>query len=476
MKTKKTLHSIALICATEFSQLYSKIKIYRQRASTTILSFIIIIAAFSQGDQTAITVPITSWGNVAPALLHKPDDYATTTVKYPLIIFLHGSGEAGNNLSLIYNSSGAGGPAYFIAHNLWPASFTVGGVIYKPIVVSPQNNGWSISTTSLQYIMSFMVANYRVDPNRIYLTGLSAGGEGVVGDASHFDVETGLTVNPTYKAAAIVPMSAACGTPSPAWGRTTVTDSIRVWGFGSCPSDIHGENTLAYVNYVNAAKPGFASFTNYPGGHCCWNTYYNPKWKDPITGLSIWEWLLSNSRQLPPPLPVNFISFDVKKEVNGIKLTWKVGTEENVSKYEVEKSKDGKTFTTIGDVKATAQNEYSFTDGQLLDKSFYRIKSVDYDNEYKFSSIVYFNQGKTSVVLKAYPIPAQNETILQYPTAKMNSKISLISGDGKLLQEIRPNQGSQQTVIRLSNIKAGLYLISYEDGEGNSETIKFIKQ
>jgi hypothetical protein len=475
MKTKRTLQSFAFLRAISFSKFYSKLKKGKKRASTTILSIIIIITAFSQGDQTAITVPITSY-STAQALLHKPNDYATTTVKYPLIVFLHGSGEAGTNLSLIYNSSSAGGPAYFIAQNQWPASFIVGGVTYKPIVLSPQNNGWSISTTSLNYILNFMVANYRVDANRIYLTGLSAGGEGVVGDASHYDIETGLTINPTYKAAAIVPMSAATGTPLPSWGKTTVGDSIRVWGFGSCPADIHGENTKAYVDYVNAAKAGYGMFTNYPGGHCCWNTYYNPKWKDPITGLTIWEWLLTNTRQLPSPLPVNFLSFDVKKEITGIQLTWKVGTEDNVLKYEVEKSKDGKTFTTIGEVNASAQNQYSFMDKQLLDKSFYRIKSVDYDSKYKYSGIVYFNNGKTSVVLKAYPIPAHQETILQYPTAKSNSKISITAGDGRVLQEIRPNQGSQQTLISLNNMKAGLYLISYEDGEGNSETIKFIKQ
>jgi hypothetical protein len=476
MKTKKTLQSFAFTCAISFSKLYSKFKKGSQRASITILSFIIIATAFSQGDQTAIAVPISSY-STAQALLHKPDDYATTSIKYPLIIFLHGAGEAGTNLSLIYNNSSAGGPAYFIAHNLWPPSFLVGGVNYKPIVLSPQNNGWSISTTSLNFIMNFMVANYRVDPNRIYLTGLSAGGEGVVGDASHIDIETGLPVNPTYKAAAIVPMSAACGTPAPGWGKTTVADSIRVWGFGSTASDVHGGNTKTYVDYVNTAKPGFGSFTDYAGGHCCWNTFYNPKWRDPISGLTIWEWLLSNTRQLPSvTLPVNFLSFDAKKEVNGIQLTWRVGTEENVLKYEVEKSNDGKTFNTIGYVSASAQSQYSFIDKQLLDKSFYRIKSIDYDNKYKYSGIVYLNQGKTSVVLKVYPIPAQQETILQYPTARQNSKILITSGDGRVLQEIRPNQGSQQTLISLNNIKAGLYLISYEDGEGNSETIKFIKQ
>jgi hypothetical protein len=186
--------------------------------------------------------------------------------------------------------------------------------------------------------------------------------------------------------------------------------------------------------------------------------------------------MLTNRRQTFTPLPVNFLSFDVKKDVAGIQLTWKVGTEENVSRYEVEKSKDGKTFTIIGSVSASAQNQYSFTDQQLQDKSFYRIKSVDFDSKYKYSGIVYFSQGKTSVVLKAYPVPAQQETFLQYPTAKSNSKISITSGDGKVLQEIRPNPGSQQSLIRLNNIKAGLYLISYEDGDGNSETIKFIKQ
>ncbi len=272
--------------------------------------FLISLISVAQGNQTTITVPTNSSGTQTfPALLFKPDDYATTTGNYPLIIFLHGAGEAGTSLSKIYNNSSAGGPAYFIAQNQWPASFTnpANGQQYKFIVVSPQSPGWSTSTTQLNYIINSLVNTYRVDINRIYLTGLSAGGEGVVGYVVHQDLETGATVNPMYKAAAVVPMSAAISNPPQSFGNTIVTDGVKPWGFGSVPADIHGEFTFQLINRVNDAQAGYGRFTNYNGGHCCWNTFYTPTYRENINNksMNIYEWMLQYSRGSNNPPPQN---------------------------------------------------------------------------------------------------------------------------------------------------------------------------
>lgn len=264
----------------------------------------------AQGNQSAISVPINSSGSQTyQALIHKPDDYNTTSTKYPLLIFLHGTGESGYNLGNIYNNSSAGGPAYFIAKNQWPSSFTdpVTGQSFKFIVVSPQSPGWSTSSTQLMYIINNLVNTYRVDINRIYLTGLSAGGEGVVGYAVHQELETGGAINPLYKPAAIVPMSAAISNPPQSFGNTIIADQVKPWGFGSVPADIHGEFTYQLINRVNDAQQGYGKFTNYSGGHCCWNTFYNPSYMENVNGkyMSIYEWMLQYSRGGTPPPPSN---------------------------------------------------------------------------------------------------------------------------------------------------------------------------
>src|ERR1700744_1259111 len=140
-----------------------------------------------QGDQTIITVPINASGTTTfQAILHLPNDYATSSTKYPLLLFFHGSGEGGASPAPTYNSPSPGGPAYWIAQGQFPASFVnpKDGQSYKFIVVSPQANppGIQMSTTAQEadYIISYLYAHYRIDTTRLYLTGLSDGGETAV--------------------------------------------------------------------------------------------------------------------------------------------------------------------------------------------------------------------------------------------------------------------------------------------------------
>lgn len=267
-----------------------------------ILTFLTLLVLMLQGlgqtVETVISPTKDQWGGTYQALLHKPNDYDTTTKKYPLLVFLHGKGESTGDLSAIYNNAGAGGPAYFIEHGQWPASFTnpADGLPYKFIVLSPQALGtdWSASAYSLDYMIRFMVSNYRVDTNRIYITGLSAGGAGIVEYAGHGTVN-GAPYNARYKVAAFVPMSQAYGEPTQAMCNSIVADSVHTWGFGSPASDIHGENTLRLINKINLVKPGYGLWTNYSGGHCCWNNFYTPAYHETIgsTSMNIYEWMLS---------------------------------------------------------------------------------------------------------------------------------------------------------------------------------------
>src|ERR1700712_525038 len=100
-------------------------------------------------------------------LLSLPEGYdADTTRRWPLMIFLHGSGESGNDLEKVK----AHGPPKLIA----------AGKKFPFIVISPQaadeSFGWEAETL-FRLLLSIKQA-YRVDEERIYLTGLSMGGFG----------------------------------------------------------------------------------------------------------------------------------------------------------------------------------------------------------------------------------------------------------------------------------------------------------
>lgn len=100
-------------------------------------------------------------------LLSLPDNYnADTTLKCPLVLFLHGSDESGFDIEKVK----AHGP---------PQQAALGRKL-PFILVSPQSevpSGWDIE--KLYRLLQYFKKNYRVDIARIYLTGLSMGGFGI---------------------------------------------------------------------------------------------------------------------------------------------------------------------------------------------------------------------------------------------------------------------------------------------------------
>ncbi|MBS1738509.1 MAG: tandem-95 repeat protein, partial [Bacteroidetes bacterium] len=216
------------------------------------------------------------------AYVHLPDDYYQTgSATYPVIIFLPGIGEIGTNAPDVIQN----GPGHFIASGD-KMQFVINGQTVKPIVISLQPvSAWPTAPTVNTKIDS-IVKRYRVDLNRIHLTGLSMGGWSI---ENYVDGYTPLYTN---RIASMVAMSA----PGPDNGNSNMSQFAqgggKWWGF---------EGTLDYRKMdeirdaMNNAVPGSARYYNYVGGHCCWNTWYDPSWKD-TDGESIYTWMLKQSR------------------------------------------------------------------------------------------------------------------------------------------------------------------------------------
>lgn len=266
------------------------------------------VSVFGQGAQSAIVVK-TSASTTVNALLYLPNDYNSTTNKYPVIFFFHGRGESAGStgLSKIYNSSGAGGPAYFIAQGTWPTSFTNprDGLPYKFIVVSPQAPGTNaaITSTQINFIMEDIYATYRVDTTRAYMMAISGGGQAMVEWLGRFSGAR------RHKIAAGSPQSAEIGSPSQSMINAYVADSTRLWGIGDAQGgDGLGTQTRVFCTGNFGGNGGSVTvpaglgnfFTSYSGGHCCWNVRDNPTYREskvPFYGgaaqnMNLYEYML----------------------------------------------------------------------------------------------------------------------------------------------------------------------------------------
>ena len=213
-------------------------------------------------------------------LAYVPADYQKTKEKYPLVLFLHGSGERGTDIEKVKKH----GPPMLIEK----------GKQFPFIIVSPQcAPGKSWDSELLINLLDSVMKKYRVDASRVYLTGLSMGGYG----AWQFAIDY------PERFAAVVPISGG-GEPGDVWK----LKNIPVWAFHGANDDVVPLKEDA--NMVDALKDcgGNVKFTVYPElGHNAWATTYN--------NPEVYDWLLKQHK----PAAVSLGSDDGKLEKLDIK-------------------------------------------------------------------------------------------------------------------------------------------------------------
>lgn len=200
------------------------------------------------------------------------DHYYNPNEKFPLLIFLHGSGEKGNGTSDLNK---------ILIHG--PPKLVKNGRAFPFIIISPQlpasQGGWPVNL--VDELIARAKAAYRVDTTRIYVTGLSMGGYGAWAYA---------VTRPTV-VAAVVPIAGAGST-----GQACVMKNVPTWAFhGDADNTVNQSGSINMVNAINACSPApsvAAKLTIYPGvGHDSWTRTY-----DGSAGHDIYSWLLQYHR------------------------------------------------------------------------------------------------------------------------------------------------------------------------------------
>ncbi|MBC7937691.1 MAG: T9SS type A sorting domain-containing protein [Rhizobacter sp.] len=264
---------------------------------TILLSILLSVAAGAQ-TQTPVYLSqtITNAGSNG-FYRYLPADYATSTKSYPLIIWVHGAGQLGQGNAADLPKVLEWGLPKIISEGGFPSSFTVDGTGHSFIVISPQFTGWP-SGVNVGAMINYVSNNYRVDAERIYLMGISAGGGGIWDYAS-------MSVANSDRVAAMIPF---CGTlaPNQTLAGRIAASKMPIWAFhntndGTVPV-AHSRNWVNYINsYIPAPSPA-AKLTEFPVqsnnaviAHECWSLATLPSYKP--QGINIYEWLLQYKRR-----------------------------------------------------------------------------------------------------------------------------------------------------------------------------------
>ena len=203
-------------------------------------------------------------------LLHLPPDYkANKKKRWPLMIFLHGAGERGTNLSVVTKH----GPPKVVKNK----------TDFPFILVSPQcppGERWDDET--IMALRQHAIDKYRVDTDRVYLTGLSMGGFG----------SWSLAVSYPNKFAAIAPICGGGETIPILLADKRKQEQLRkvpIWAFhGAKDTAVKLEESERMVNAFKRIGSENVQLTVYPEAqHDSWTeTYDNPK---------LYDWFLSHS-------------------------------------------------------------------------------------------------------------------------------------------------------------------------------------
>jgi len=209
-------------------------------------------------DGPGLTEPLRTW-------LHLPRGYATSARPWPLVVFLHGSGERGADLDRVK------------AHG--PPKLAARGTDYPFILVSPQlAEGRRWAAQELHALLAALQSVLRVDATRVTATGLSLGGHGVWEWATAYPQDL----------AGIAPV---CGFGEPEDVCRMKAVPVRAY-HGAADTVVPLAEQRACVEALRACG-GTADLIVFPGvGHDAWN----PAYDDP----SLVPWLMARVRDGVP--------------------------------------------------------------------------------------------------------------------------------------------------------------------------------
>jgi hypothetical protein len=168
------------------------------------------------------------------------------------------------------------------------------------------------------------------------------------------------------------------------------------------------------------------------------------------------------------PLNTDFISFTAKPEGNNVKLNWTTNKEEEGVQYVIEKSSDGRNFTTVSTIYGYNNNSevnyYNWSELSSNQTAYYRIRLIASQRQ-KISRIIKLSSNNKDVELNV-PNPFSNKLIAQINiTESQLVHLNLIDNSGRVIrnQQFALTNGTNNLQLNdTGNLPKGLYTLQIQ--------------
>lgn len=189
-------------------------------------------------------------------------------------------------------------------------------------------------------------------------------------------------------------------------------------------------------------------------------------------------------------LPVNITTFKGKYYGEQNALSWVTLTEQNNKGFELQRSANGRDFTTLAFISSKASNgnsssalTYNYTDVKpLTGKNYYRLRQADIDGRTIISNTVLLKGSQTNSLSfsNVYPNPAKSfvNIVLTVPAAaKVNVTITDLAGKPVMQQAAQLTTGENNLSLNVNTLPSGSYMIRAISAHSSQIAVsKFVKQ
>lgn len=436
-------------------------------------------------------------------LWKKPSDYDVNTTKYyPTIIYWHGSGSIGtgtpSQLCNIVQHPFGGNPddALPIAIQDGTAILTVtqGSTTYEYMVFCPQYSQYTYNPSfpdvfyptagTAAAAVQYFIDHYRVDINRIYMTGMSSGANIAM------EYAAASTAN-SNKIAALAP-TALCSINVQGGGNIATTN-LPVW-INHCTADsrcppVSAQGWVSQINNSIPAPGVPAKLTlmtnngvscNFVDAHNAWPNVYRSSYN--VDGTNLFQWMIQYQRNLT--VPVKLESYNARLSNGKVYLNWATSREVSASSFTIEKAGADQRYVEFKTVKANGNsnqlNNYSLIDDNPASGlNYYRLVQTDVDNKRTvFETRKVMDSRGRSVKVVVLPNPVKDE-VTTFINLSKSQRVTITISDmnGKVLRTRTAVYGEGNTgiTIPVTELSKGVYFVRTA-GEDFSDVQKIIKQ